>query len=154
MTPDIVLKEYLNSEGPDYEKVVNRIIDNISALMDLYFFTFIQLSMPNLMDISSILKDETKIPELLKKEIHNINERLNTQNKDILSLSIVNMCEIDLFENKIISFGDIILYNNEILQEIVSALNSDLIQNKNIDLSSIIYILRVVFSSSKNCILL
>ena len=154
MTPDIVLKEYLNSEGPDYEKVVNRIIDNISALMDLYFFTFIQLSMPNLMDISSIIKDETKIPELLKKEIHNINERLNTQNKDILSLSIVNMCEIDLFENKIISFGDIILYNNEILQEIVSALNSDLIQNKNIDLSSIIYILRVVFSSSKNCILL
>lgn len=154
MTPDIVLKEYLNSEGPDYEKVVNRIIDNISALMNLYFFTFIQLSMPNLMDISSIIKDETKIPELLKKEIHNINERLNTQNKDILSLSIVNMCEIDLFENKIISFGDIILYNNEILQEIVSALNSDLIQNKNIDLSSIIYILRVVFSSSKNCILL
>ena len=154
MTPDIVLKEYLNSEGPDYEKVVNRIIDNISALMDLYFFTFIQLSMPNLMDISSIIKDETKIPELLKKEIHNINERLNTQNKDILSLSIVNMCEIDLFENRIISFGDIILYNNEMLQEIVSALNSDLIQNKNIDLSSIIYILRVVFSSSKNCILL
>lgn len=154
MTPDIILREYLNSEGPDYEKVVNRIIDNISALMDLYFFTFIQLSMPNLMDISSIIKNKTKIPELLKKEIHNINERLNTQNKDILSLSIVNKCEIDLFENKIISFGDIILYNNEILQEIVSALNSDLIQNKNIDLSSIIYILRVVFSSSKNCILL
>ena len=154
MTPDIVLKEYLNSEGPDYEKVVNRIIDNISALMDLYFFTFIQLSMPHSVDIGSIIKDETKIPELLKKEIYDINKRLNTQNKDILSSRIVNMCEIDLFENRIISFGDIILYNNEMLQAIVSALNFNLMRYKNIDISNIIYILRVLFSSGKNCILL